>query len=76
MKKPLMSTRLTKYKDWSDKLHGGKADNKKPSDFSPKELKLGQEEESEHTDNKHIQTEIAMDHLISNKHYYSEKRYD
>jgi 4-hydroxyphenylpyruvate dioxygenase-like putative hemolysin len=59
---------------WVDVLKGGKADAKRPSDFKPKELQQGIKEEKEHTTNKHIQTEIAMDHLQENPNYYSEMK--
>ena len=34
---------------WKDKLPGGKADKKSPSDFDPEQLKKGIEVEMEHT---------------------------
>jgi hypothetical protein len=57
-------------KNWVDKLKGGKADKCTPEDFDPKELKRGIKHEREHTSNKHIATEISMDHLRENKNYY------
>jgi hypothetical protein len=54
-------------------LHGGLAEraNKQPSDFNPKELKEGtQEEKQEHTDNEAIARQIAMDHLTEHPQYY------
>jgi hypothetical protein len=55
---------------FKDKLKGGKADKKKPKDFDKKQLAAGIKVEREHTKNKHIATEIAMDHLIEDKNYY------
>lgn len=57
---------------WRDELKGGKADNKKPSDFDPVQLVKGIKVEREHTGDKHIATEVAMDHLTESKNYYIE----
>jgi hypothetical protein len=54
-----------------DKLHGGRADNKKPSDFNKKDLEDGSKIEYEHTNNPDITKEIAMDHLEEFPEYYS-----
>lgn len=53
-----------------DKIKGGLADKKKPSDFDPKALLKGQKVEMEHTSNKAVAKEIAMDHLTEDKKYY------
>ena len=53
-----------------DKLKGGLADKKKPSDFNKKKLKEGTKKEKEHTKDKSIAQEIAMDHLTEDKDYY------
>jgi len=53
-----------------DKIPGGLADNKKLSDFNKKNLKQGIKIESEHTSDKDIAREIAMDHLTEDKDYY------
>jgi hypothetical protein len=53
-----------------DKIPGGLADDKKPSDFDSKKLKQGIKIESEHTSDKDIAEEIAMDHLTEDKDYY------
>jgi hypothetical protein len=55
---------------WIDRLKGGKADKCNPDDFDPRELNKGRKHEKEHTKNKHIATEIAMDHLVEDSHYY------
>lgn len=57
-------------KAWKDKLKGGKADKKKPSDFPSKDLKEGKQVEREHIKDSHLQTEIAMDHLTEDPKYY------
>jgi hypothetical protein len=51
-------------------LKGGKADKLSPRDFPQKALKKGQKHEREHTKNKGIATEIAMDHLSEDPQYY------
>ena len=53
-----------------DKIKGGLADKKKPSNFDAKSLKQGKKVESEHTEDKSIAQEIAMDHLTEDKQYY------
>lgn len=52
-------------------LLGGKGDNKRDSLFNPKALKKGMSHEAEHTKNKRIQKEIAKDHLVEDKSYYT-----
>lgn len=55
----------------SDKLPGGKADGKKPSDFDSKQLAMGIRHEMEHTNSKAVAREIAMDHLAEDPEYYT-----
>jgi len=57
---------------WTDKLPGGKGDNKTPSDFDKAELQKGQKVELEHTDDYDIALEIAADHLEESGSYYEE----
>jgi len=54
-----------------DRLKGGLADKSKPSDFSKKQLEMGIKVEREHTSNKKIAREIAMDHLKEDPKYYT-----
>ena len=54
---------------WEDKIPGGLADNKDPKDFDSKSLNKGIKVEMEHTIDKKIATEIAMDHLVEDKEY-------
>jgi hypothetical protein len=56
---------------WTDKLPGGKADGKAPSDFDEKALQKGQKVELEHTDDYDTALEIAMDHIteLGNEYY-------
>lgn len=56
--------------EWKDHLPGGLADTKKPADFSRKALKQGETVEREHTSNRVLATEIAMDHLTEDPKYY------
>jgi len=60
----------TKYIQKEDKIPGGLADNADPRDFNPKDLEAGILVEMEHTSDKDIATEIAMDHLTEDKNYY------
>lgn len=57
-----------------DIMPGGLADNKSPEDFNPVSLKEGQKHELEHTDNKDVAREIAMDHLVEDPNYYQKGR--
>lgn len=54
-----------------DLLPGGKGDKMQPKDADPKELSMGKRVESEHTSEQPLATEIALDHLSENPHYYS-----
>lgn len=53
-----------------DKLPGGLADKKDPEDFDQKQLEKGRKVEMEHTDDKDLALEIAMDHLTEDPDYY------
>jgi hypothetical protein len=55
---------------WKDKLKGGRADKKKPSDFDPHQLLMGLVHEMEHTEDPHIALEISCDHLAEDPLYY------
>jgi hypothetical protein len=55
---------------WKDKIPGGLADKRDPSEFDSHSLLKGQKIESEHTNNPHMQLEIAMDHLTEDPKYY------
>jgi len=54
-----------------DKLPGGEADKKSPKDFDKKALEHGTKHEMEHTKDKEIAQEIAMDHLVEDPDYYT-----
>lgn len=53
-----------------DKIKGGKADKKQVSDFDRDALREGTKHEMEHTDDRSIAQEIAMDHLTEDPQYY------
>lgn len=54
-----------------DILPGGKGDNLSPNDVDRNELKMGIKHEMEHTKDPKIATEIALDHLSEDPHYYT-----
>ena len=56
--------------EYKDKLPGGLADDKKPTDFSEEALAKGIEVELEHTSDRALAREIAMDHLTEDPRYY------
>lgn len=58
----------------ADKLPGGLADEKSVKDFDPKALKDGTQIELEHTTDKELAREIAMDHLTEDPDYYKKLR--
>jgi len=51
-------------------LHGGLADRKRPNDLDPDSLAAGIEVEMEHTNDRDVAREIAMDHLTEDPAYY------
>jgi hypothetical protein len=53
-----------------DKIPGGLADKKRPSDFDQAQLAKGMKVEKEHTSDAAIAQEIAMDHLSEDPGYY------
>lgn len=53
-----------------EKLHGGRADGIPESEFDPSALARGIEEESEHSTDRQVASEIARDHLESDPRYY------
>jgi len=54
-----------------DKIPGGLSDKGPPKDLDKKQLEMGIEVEMEHTSDKSIAKEIAMDHLTEDPKYYS-----
>jgi DNA topoisomerase I len=55
---------------YEDKIPGGLADNKKPEDFDQTQLAKGVKVELEHTSDRSLAQEIAMDHLTEDPSYY------
>lgn len=60
-----------KYKIAKEILSGGSADKKKDKNFLTKELLKGTVHEKEHISNKSMAKEIAKDHLVEDKKYYT-----
>ena len=54
-----------------DRLPGGLADKSKPGDFDQDQLRMGISVEMEHTNDRKVAKEIAMDHLKEDPRYYS-----
>lgn len=57
-------------KEYKDKLPGGLADDKEPRDFDKATLARGIKVELEHTSDRALAKEIAMDHLTEDPRYY------
>jgi tRNA nucleotidyltransferase/poly(A) polymerase/DNA topoisomerase IB len=57
-----------------DKIPGGVGDKAKPGDVDPKQLAKGIKVEMEHTKDREVAEEIALDHLSEpgNEHYYDD----
>lgn len=53
-----------------NKIPGGLADSNTPADFNDTDLAKGVKVELEHTSDKHIAMEIAMDHIKEDPKYY------
>lgn len=57
-------------KKFKQQLAGGLADELSPEDFNPKALEKGIKVELEHTNDRALAKEIAMDHLTEDPNYY------
>ena len=55
-----------------DLLIGGLAEGMSPKDFDAAQLRIGTEVELEHTPDRRLAQEIAMDHLVEHPAYYRE----
>jgi len=53
-----------------EQIPGGMASGRKPADFDAEQLRAGTKVEMEHTTNRWMAREIAMDHLVEDPHYY------
>ena len=63
--------KIRKFKEFTHELNGGKGDKTSLNKLDAKELKVGKYVEMEHTSDKIVATEIAVDHLTEDPHYYS-----
>jgi hypothetical protein len=68
------STVLRRFLAESEKIPGGLGKDKKPNDFNKDDLEAGVKVEMEHTEDRDIAKEIAMDHLTEDKDYYRKLR--
>ena len=57
-----------------ERLRGGAADGLRPEDFDPEALAEGTRHELEHTGDRQVAQEIAMDHLVERPDYYERLR--
>lgn len=57
---------------WKDQLPGGLADDKTPDDFDPEQVLKGLKVEMEHTNDRKLALEVALDHLVENPTYYDD----
>lgn len=57
-----------------DLLPGGKGDDRDASEFDPREISMGIRHEMEHTGDRAVAREIAIDHLTEDPHYYSDMK--
>lgn len=62
--------KISKLYEFKDRIPGGKADKRNPKDFDQAQLKKGIQHELEHTNDKKLAMEIAMDHLSEDPKYY------
>lgn len=62
---------MLKLSTYIDLIPGGLADRKIPENFDPNNLNQGIEVELEHTDDRVIAREVAMDHLTEDPNYYN-----
>jgi hypothetical protein len=59
--------------DKTDMLPGGLADKRKPEEFDQEQLAIGTQHELEHTNDRDLAQEIAMDHLTEDPDYYKKQ---
>lgn len=57
-----------------DLIPGGRAAGRSPREFDPQQLRIGCGVEMEHTTDRRIACEIAMDHLVEDPRYYQKLR--
>ena len=66
-----LATETAKKDGKGDKIEGGKADGKSPSDFDATQMAMGKKVEREHTNDPALAAEISTDHLEEIPDYYS-----
>ena len=66
--------KIIKTARYKDKLKGGRADKKTPSQFPKKDVDRGRLIEMEHTNDPSTAKEIAIDHLEELPKYYNEEK--
>jgi len=64
--------RIIETKSFKEKIPEGRSSGKKPSDFSEDAIQKGIKIELEHTSDRELAKEIAMDHLDEFPDYYEE----
>ena len=68
---PNVSSPMVPNQVAGNELKGGIGDSTAPADVIPHELAMGVTTEMEHTSDVKIATEIALDHLTKDPHYYT-----
>jgi hypothetical protein len=56
---------------YHNQMPGGLGDNKTPKDFPPAKLERGADQEMEHTNDRNLGREMAIDHLTRDPEYYT-----
>jgi hypothetical protein len=64
--------KIIETQSFKEKIPKGRSSGKKPSDFPEEQLQKGIEIELEHTSDRSLAREIAMDHLEEFSNYYEE----
>jgi len=64
--------KIIETKSFKEKIPKGRSSGKNPSDFSEEQIQKGIKVELEHTDDRDLAKEIAMDHLDEFPKYYKE----
>ena len=64
--------KIIETKSFKKKIPKGRSSGKNPSDFSEEQIQKGIKVELEHTDDRDLAKEIAMDHLDEFPKYYKE----
>lgn len=59
---------------YRERIPGGRAAGRRPGDFDPRQLAMGIRIEAEHTPDRRLAREIAMDHLAEDPRYYTKLR--